>query len=101
MATNVYVFIENDNTLYCKVPDLAVVPGINASAVLWEVSVTMNCQHYFTSGLVYNLYNLLNHDNNEGIARAAHGVLSESVAQNAQQHKYTPARPHTHINARA
>ena len=40
-----------------QVPDLAVVPGINASAVLWEVSVTMNCQHYFTSGLVYNLYN--------------------------------------------
>jgi alpha-tubulin suppressor-like RCC1 family protein len=57
VATNISVFIQDDTTLYCRVPDLAVVAGVNASAVLWEVSVTMNCQHYFSSGLVYNLYN--------------------------------------------
>ncbi len=54
VPVNTSLYIENDNTLYCQIPNLAVVLGIKS--VLWDLTVTMNCQHYFSGGLVYNLY---------------------------------------------
>jgi hypothetical protein len=54
VPTNSSLYIQDDKTLYCKVPNLAVPPGI--SSVLWDLTVSMNCQHYFGGNLIYNLY---------------------------------------------
>jgi alpha-tubulin suppressor-like RCC1 family protein len=54
VPVNSSIYIQDDKSLYCQVPNLAIVPG--TESVLWDVTVTMNCQHYFSGGLVYNLF---------------------------------------------